>query len=44
MKSLMNLMAYGLVAGASMYGGYLLGNANKKKRKTNNITKNSTNK
>ena len=35
MKTMINMMTYGIIAGASMYGGYLLGSSNKNKRKTN---------
>ena len=34
MKTIMNMVAYGVIAGASMYGGYLIGQSNKKKKKT----------
>ena len=44
MKTVMNMMTYGLIAGASMYGGYLLGKGNKKKKNNNNIANNRTNK
>ena len=43
MKSLMNVMTYGLIAGASMYGGYLLGSSNKRKKRSS-VQKNNTNK
>ena len=44
MKTVMNMMAYTVIAGASMYGGYLIGSSTKKKRKINNSTNNNTNK
>ncbi len=40
MKTIVNMMAYGVIAGASMYGGYLLGQSNKKKTKTANNSNN----
>lgn len=44
MKKMMSIMAYTMVAGASMYGGYLLGSNQKKKRKTSSASSNNSNK
>lgn len=44
MKTVMNMMAYTVIAGASMYGGYLIGSNAKKKRKSNYSPNNNTKK
>ena len=43
MKTVMNVLTYGAIAGASMYGGYLLGSSSKKKR-NNHSSNNMSNK
>ena len=42
MKTVMNMLTYGAIAGASMYGGYLIGSSSKKKTKNHKANNMST--